>query len=79
MGALHEQGPFQSICFALETDVRWSEIIFQIKAMFQKKPLKNRTHAQSTKLCNLKIQRNQIQLTILAYSCLQVDEGKRRE
>lgn len=37
VGAVHEQGLFQSISFALEVDLRWSEIIFQIKAMFQKK------------------------------------------
>uniref|UniRef100_A0A8C3DN01 Kalirin RhoGEF kinase n=1 Tax=Corvus moneduloides TaxID=1196302 RepID=A0A8C3DN01_CORMO len=34
MGAVHEQRPFQSISFAVEIDLRWSEIIFQIKAMF---------------------------------------------
>lgn len=37
MGAVHEQRPFQSISFALEIALRWSEIIFQIKAMFWKK------------------------------------------
>lgn len=80
VGAVHEQGLFQSISFALEVDLRWSEIIFQIKAMFQKKKtLKNQTHRQSAKLYNLKIQRSQIQLTILACSCSQMDEGKRRE
>lgn len=47
MGAVHEKGPFQSISFAVKIDLRWSEIIFQIKAMFKKKkPLKNETHNQ---------------------------------
>lgn len=85
MGAVHEKGPFQSISFAVEIDLRWSEIIFQIKAMFQKKKkgLKNQTHTQPTKVCNLKIQRNrgikfslQFQL-VPAPEWMRVREGNR--
>lgn len=54
MGAVHGKGPFQSISFAVEIDLRWSETIFQIKAMFQKekkqKPLKTEIHTQPTKV-----------------------------
>lgn len=37
MGAVHEQGPFQNVSFALGIDLGWFEIIFQIKAVSTKK------------------------------------------